>query len=38
MIDDLSMIVDQLDLRDAVLVAHSMGAFEAVRYCAGGSK
>jgi len=35
MIDDLSRIVDQLDLRDAVLVAHSMGAFEAVRYCAG---
>jgi pimeloyl-ACP methyl ester carboxylesterase len=33
MVDDLSMIMDQLDLRDAVLVAHSMGAFEAVRYC-----
>jgi len=31
--DDLSRIMDQLDLRDAVLVAHSMGAFEAARYC-----
>jgi non-heme chloroperoxidase len=34
MVDDLSRIMDQLDLRDAVLVAHSMGSFEAVRYCA----
>jgi pimeloyl-ACP methyl ester carboxylesterase len=34
MVDDLSRIIDQLNLRDAVLVAHSMGAFEAVRYCA----
>jgi pimeloyl-ACP methyl ester carboxylesterase len=34
MVDDLSRIMDELDLRDAVLVAHSMGAFEAVRYCA----
>lgn len=34
MVDDFSMIMDELDLRDAVLVAHSMGAFEAVRYCA----
>ena len=31
MVDDLSRIMDQLDLRDAVLVAHSMGSFEAVR-------
>ena len=36
MVDDLSRIIDQLDLRDAVLVAHSMGSFEAVRYCATG--
>ena len=36
MVDDLSRIMDQLDLRDAVLVAHSMGSFEAVRYCATG--
>jgi non-heme chloroperoxidase len=34
MVDDLSTIMDRLDLRDAVLVAHSMGSFEAVRYCA----
>lgn len=34
MVCDLSRIMDQLNLRDAVLVAHSMGAFEAVRYCA----
>ena len=34
LVDDLSRIMDQLDLRDAVLVAHSMGSFEAVRYCA----
>jgi non-heme chloroperoxidase len=34
LVDDLSRILDQLDLRDAVLVAHSMGAFEAARYCA----
>jgi non-heme chloroperoxidase len=34
LVDDLSRIMDQFDLRDAVLVAHSMGAFEAVRYCA----
>jgi non-heme chloroperoxidase len=40
MVDDLSRIIDQLDLRDAVLVAHSMGSFEAVRYCAtaGGNR
>jgi non-heme chloroperoxidase len=36
MVDDLSRIMDQLDLRDAILVAHSMGSFEAVRYCAIG--
>jgi pimeloyl-ACP methyl ester carboxylesterase len=35
LVDDLSGIMNQRDLRDAVLVAHSMGAFEAVRYCAG---
>ncbi|KAA6459269.1 alpha/beta hydrolase [Acidobacteria bacterium AB60] len=34
MVDDLSMIMDELDLRDAVLVAHSMGAFEATHYLA----
>jgi non-heme chloroperoxidase len=34
LVDDLSTIMDRLDLRDAVLVAHSMGSFEAVRYCA----
>lgn len=34
MVDDLSTIMDRLDLRDAILVAHSMGSFEAVRYCA----
>jgi non-heme chloroperoxidase len=33
MVDDLSRIMDELDVRDAVLVAHSMGAFEAARYC-----
>jgi len=33
LVDDLSRIIDQLDLRDAVLVAHSMGALEAARYC-----
>jgi pimeloyl-ACP methyl ester carboxylesterase len=36
MVDDLSMIMDQLDLRDVVLVAHSMGSYEAVRYLATG--
>ena len=36
LVDDLSRVMDQFDLRDAVLVAHSMGAFEAVRYCATG--
>ena len=34
LVDDLSTIIEQLDLRDAVLVAHSMSAFEATRYCA----
>jgi non-heme chloroperoxidase len=34
LVDDISRIMDQLDLRHAVLVAHSMGAFEAARYCA----
>ena len=34
LVDDLSRIMDELDLRDAVLVAHSMGSFEAARYCA----
>jgi len=33
LVDDLSGIMEQLDLRDAVLVAHSMGSFEAARYC-----
>jgi non-heme chloroperoxidase len=32
--DDLAEVMEQLDLRDAVLVAHSMGSVEAVRYCA----
>ena len=37
--DDVATVVEQLDLRDVVLVAHSMGSIEAVRYCAGrGSK
>ncbi len=31
---DLAAILERLDLRDAVLVAHSMGAGEAVRYLA----
>ena len=34
LVDDLSTIIEQLKRTDAVLVAHSMGAFEAVRYCA----
>ncbi len=34
MVDDLATIIEQLNLTDAVLVAHSMGAFEAARYCA----
>src|ERR1700749_3243581 len=32
--DDLAEVMEQLDLRDAVLVAHSMGSVKAVRYCA----
>ena len=32
--DDLAAVLDQLDLRDVVLVGHSMGAGEAVRYLA----
>jgi len=38
MVDDLSIIIDRLDLRDMVVVAHSMGAFEAARYCARQGK
>ena len=30
--DDLAAVIDQLDLRDVTLVAHSMGNGEAVRY------
>ncbi|QYU70636.1 alpha/beta hydrolase [Leptolyngbya sp. 15MV] len=30
--DDVAVILDTLDLRDVTLVAHSMGASEAVRY------
>jgi non-heme chloroperoxidase len=30
---DLAAVMEQLDLRQAVLVAHSMGTAEAVRYC-----
>jgi non-heme chloroperoxidase len=32
--DDLAEVMTQLDLRQVVLVAHSMGTVEAVRYCA----
>jgi pimeloyl-ACP methyl ester carboxylesterase len=32
--DDLASVLDQLDLRDAVIVAHSMGSIEAVNYLA----
>jgi non-heme chloroperoxidase len=32
--DDLATILDRLDLKDVVLVGHSMGAGEAVRYLA----
>ena len=36
---DVATVIEQLDLRDVVLVAHSMGSVEAVRYCAErGSK
>jgi non-heme chloroperoxidase len=36
---DVGTVIEQLDLRDVVLVAHSMGSMEAVRYSAGrGSK
>jgi pimeloyl-ACP methyl ester carboxylesterase len=31
--DDLAAVIDYLDLQQAVLVAHSMGATEAIRYC-----
>ena len=35
----MATLVETLDLSDIVLVAHSMGSVEAVRYCAGrGSK
>lgn len=30
---DLAAVMDHFDLRQAVLVAHSMGAVEAIRYC-----
>jgi non-heme chloroperoxidase len=32
--DDLAALLDQLDLRDVILVAHSMGSIEAVNYLA----
>lgn len=32
--DDISAVFEQQDLRDAILVGHSMGAIEAVRYLA----
>lgn len=32
--DDLAEVMAQLDLRHVVLVAHSMGSVEAIRYCA----
>ncbi len=32
--DDVAAVLDQLDLRDAILVAHSMGSIEAVNYLA----
>ncbi|HLJ91424.1 MAG TPA: alpha/beta hydrolase [Candidatus Angelobacter sp.] len=32
--DDVAAVIEQKDLRDVVLVAHSMGSIEAVRYCA----
>jgi pimeloyl-ACP methyl ester carboxylesterase len=32
--DDLAAVLDQKDLRDAILVAHSMGSIEAVNYLA----
>ena len=32
--DDLAAVMTQFDLKHVVLVAHSMGAIEAVRYCA----
>ncbi len=31
---DLACVMEQKDLRDVVLIAHSMGSIEAVRYCA----
>jgi non-heme chloroperoxidase len=30
--DDLAQVIEQLDLKDAVLIGHSLGAAEAVRY------
>jgi non-heme chloroperoxidase len=37
--NDVAAVIEQHDLKDIVLVAHSMGSIEAVRYCAGrGSK
>lgn len=35
--NDLASIMEQKDLQDTVLVAHSMGSLEAVRYCASRS-
>jgi non-heme chloroperoxidase len=32
--DDLAAVMEQQDLRQVVLVAHSMGTVEAIRYCA----
>jgi pimeloyl-ACP methyl ester carboxylesterase len=35
LVGDLAAVIEHLDLRNVVLVAHSMGSIEAVRYCAG---
>ena len=33
--NDVATVIEQLDLKDIILVAHSMGSVEAVRYCSG---
>jgi non-heme chloroperoxidase len=33
--NDVATVIEQLDLENIVLLAHSMGSVEAVRYCAG---